>query len=118
MITSTLKYDVIKALEKYDDAMLCLKEYSKDEEKEIFRIGTGKTASINKMGITFAEANKEGYATATMLFPENVKDKKLFIKDNYGKTLLLLNDLENQASCAYNAIQNAYAELDSIIKEI
>jgi hypothetical protein len=118
MVVSKLKLETIKNLEKYENDALCLKECSNDGEKEIFRIGTGKTASISKFGITFAEANKDGLATATMLFPADVKDKKQFIKDNYGKVLFLLNDVEYSANHAYKHIQEVFAELDNIIEEI
>lgn len=118
MIVSKLKLETIKSLEKYDNNALCLKDYSNDEEKEVFRISTGKTASISKFGITFAEENKEGFATATMLFPANTTNKKQFIKDNYGKVLFLLNDVEYSAIRAYDRTQKAFAELDSIIEEI
>ena len=118
MVVSKLKLETIKTLEKYESNALCLKDYSNDEEKEIFRISTGKTASISKFGITFAEENKEGFATATMLFPAGVTNKKQFIKDNYGKTLFLLNDVECSADHAYMHIQKAFAELDNIIEEI
>ena len=118
MVVSKLKLKTIKTLEKYKSNALCLKDYSNDEEKEIFRIGTGKTASISKFGITFAEENKEGFATATMLFPAGIKDKKQFIKDNYGKVLFLLNDVECSANHAYTHIQRAFTELDNIIEEI
>ena len=118
MVVSKLKLKTIKNLEKYENNALCLKDYSNDEEKEIFRIATGKTASISKCGIVFAEENKEGFATATMLFPADVKNKKQFIKDNYGKVLFLLNDVECSANHAYMHIQKAFAELDNIIEEI
>lgn len=118
MVVSKLKLETIKNLEKYENNALCLKDYSNDEEKEIFRISTGKTASISKFGITFAEENKEGLATATMLFPTNITNKRQFIKDNYGKVLLLLNDVEYSANHTYDNIQKAFAELDNIITEI
>ena len=117
-VTSNLKFETIQKLEKYDDQALCLKELSNDEEKELFRISTGKIASISKYGITFAEANKAGYATATMLFPESVKDKKEYIKDNFANTLFMLNEVEHSAERACLYLEKAFAELDEIIEEI
>ena len=37
MIVSKLKLKIIKNLEKYESNALCLKDYSNDEEKEIFK---------------------------------------------------------------------------------
>ena len=118
VLTSTLMLETLKMLEKRDNKALCLTEHCKDEEKEIFRISTGKIASISKYGITFAEANKAGYATATVLFPEKVKDKKQFIKENFANTIFMLNELENRAKNACKNLERAYAELDKLIEEI
>lgn len=118
VLTSKLKFETIQKMEKYNKDALCLIEAKKDEEKEIFRISTGKLGSISKYGIVFAEANKEGYATATTLFPENVTDKKAYIKDNFGTALFMLDDLEESVKTSCAELEAAYAELDKIIEEV
>lgn len=118
IIISSLNFETLKKIEKLHSNILCLKEYSKDEEKEIFRIGTGKTASISQYGITFTNANKEGKAIATMLFPAKVKDKREFIKENYAKALFMLEDLEDSIKNACRSIDKAYEKIDQLIKEI
>lgn len=118
VVTSKLPFEIIKKLEKYASNTLCLKERDHDEEKEYFRIATGKVSSISKYGITFNEANKDGFAIATALFPEKISNKKRFIKDEFGKTLYMLQDVEQNATHAYAHFEKAYAELDSIIEEI
>ena len=118
VLTSKLKFATIQKMEKYNPDALCLVEVKNDEENEIFRIGTGKSSSIGKYGITFMEANKEGFATATILFPENVSDKKEYIKDNFATALFMLSDLEDAVNTACAELEAAYAKLDKEIEEV
>lgn len=118
VLTSKLKFATIQKMEKYNRDALCLVEVKNDEENEIFRIGTGKTSSIGKFGITFMEADKAGNATATVLFPEGTTDKKAYIKDNFATVLFMLNDLEDSVNTACAALEAAYAKLDEEIEEV
>ena len=118
VLTSKLKFATIQKMEKYNPDALCLVEVKNDEENEIFRIGTGKSSSIGKYGITFMEANREGFATATILFPENVSDKKEYIKDNFATALFMLSDLEDAVNTACAELEAAYAKLDKEIEEV
>ena len=118
VLTSTLKFDTIKKMEKYNKKALCLVEVKKDEEIEIFRIGTGKIASLSQYGVTFNEANKDGFAIATIMLPEETKDKKAFIKDNYASALFMLKDLEAAVATDSARLDAAYAELDNYIEEV
>ena len=117
ILTSKLKFSTIQKMEKYNADALCLIEKDGDEEVEVFRINTGKLSSISKYGIIFAETNKDGYAVATILFPEGVENKREYIKDNYGTTLLMLNDLEDSVTTSCAALESAYAKLDAEIEE-
>ena len=105
-------------MEKYNPNALVLVEVKHDEEYEVFRIGTGKLSSIGKYGITFAEANKDGFATATVLFPENVTDKKAYIKDNFATVLFMLKDVEDAVATACAALEADFAKLDEEIEEV
>ncbi len=118
IITSKVKFDTIKKLEKYNNDALVLCEQDNDEIKEVFRISTGNSSSISKYGVTFMEADKNGYAVATILFPENVKDKKEYVKDNFGTALFMLEDLEATVETACAELEAAYAKLDEQIEEI
>lgn len=118
ILTSTLKFATIQKMEKYNNNALCLVELNKDEEVEVFRINTGKFSGVSKYGITFAEVNKDGYAVATILFPEGVTDKKAYIKDNFGTTLFMLADLEAAVETACAELEAAYAQLDDDIEEV
>ena len=117
VLTSTLKFETIQKMEKYNRDALCLSTFKNDEEIEIFRIGTGKTSSINKYGITFMEANKNGLATATVLLPEGVTNKREYIKDNFATALFMLSDVEKIVNTACAELEAAYAELDKVIEE-
>lgn len=118
VLTSTLKFATIQKMEKYNNNALCLVEINGEEEKEVFRISTGKFSGISKYGMTFAEANKDGYAVATILFPENVTDKKAYIKDNFGTALFMLADLEAAVETSCAELEAAYAKLDDDIEEV
>ncbi len=117
VLTSKLKFATIQKMEKYNKDALCLVEVKNDEENEIFRIGTGKTSAIGKYGITFMEASKEGNATATVLFPEGVTNKREYVKDNFANVLFMLNDLEDVVNTVCAELEAAYAKLDDDIEE-
>lgn len=118
VLTSKLKFDTIQKMEKYNRNALCLVEVKNDEENEIFRISTGKLGSISKFGVVFTEANKDGFATATVLLPEGVTNKKEWIKDNYATTLFMLADLEDAVETACAELEAAYAKIDTYIEEV
>ena len=118
IITSSLKLDSIKHIEKYDPRALAMHTYSRDEEIEIFRVSTAATASVGKFGIAFSEADKNGFATATILFPEGVTDKKAFIRDNFTTALLMLCDVEQQVQASCDRLNNTFKMLDEAIEEV
>ena len=118
VLTSKLKFATIQKMEKYNRDALCLVEVKNDEENEIFRIGTGKVSAIGKYGVTFMEADKDGFATATVLFPEGTTNKREFIKDNFATALFMLNDLEDAVNTACAELEAAYEALDKDIEEV
>lgn len=120
VLTSDLKLDTIKKMEKYNPSALALYEEDKSGDKcEVFKIGSGSVSSVSKYGITFAETNKTGLAVATVLLPETVPNdaKKQFVKDVFGNTIFLLQDLEAAVKTSCEELDAAYAELDKIIVE-
>lgn len=117
VLTSKLKLATIQKMEKYNPKALGLYEINKDEEVEVFKIMSGKLSSINKFGIVFAEANKDGYAVATTLFPADIKDKKEFIKDNFATVLFMLEDLEAAIETSCAELEAAFSKLDEDIEE-
>ena len=117
VLTSELPFDWIQKLEKLNPNALCITEQRGDETIEVFRIGTGKAGAVSKYGITFAAQNKNGYATVTTLIPDNVVNKREFIKDAYAATLIMLKNLEACDKVSYAQINDLYKELDKDIEE-
>lgn len=118
VLTSKLKLDTIKKLEKYVPDALVLVSTEDNEEREIFRVATGKTSSISKYGISFATADKDGFATITTNIPEDVTDKKVYVKDNFATILLMLKDIEAVAETTLAEFEADYAKLDEEIEEV
>lgn len=120
VLTSELKLDTIKKMEKYNpDALVIFNETKDGDREEVFKIGSGAVSGISRFGITFAETNKAGLAVATILLPETVAvgDKKQFVKENFANALFFLQDLEAAVKTSCEALDAAYAELDKIIVE-
>lgn len=118
VLTSKLKLDTIKKLEKYIPNALVLVSTEDNEEREIFRVATGKTGSISKYGVSFATADKDGFATITTNIPEDVTDKKVYVKDNFATILLMLKDIEAVAETTLAEFEADYAKLDEEIEEV
>lgn len=117
VITSKLKFDSIKKMEKLSYDSLCLVEADNEGSlNEVFRIGTGRVANVGPFGITFNEANEKGYAIATATFPADVTDKKAFIKENLAKALFMLAELEEHIEEDIKELDKQYAELDKDIE--
>lgn len=94
VFTSKLKLDAIKKLEKYNRKALSLFEMDGEEKVENFRLASGNAHNVSKYGITFGEANADGFATATIVVPTGIADKKQYVLDTYGETISNLKDLE------------------------
>lgn len=115
VVTSALKYEEIKTLEKYRGKALVLMggEEGKDE---VFRIGTakpGKAGSINKYGATFNAANGEGFATLTMsdLGHPGSEDVKEWLADLIGEAIINLNALEETIPAALQQVADQKAKV-------
>ena len=118
VLTSKIKFDTIKKLEKYVPNALVLVSTNEEEQKEVFRIATGKTGSISKYGIVFATANKDGFATITTNIPEEITEKKEYVKDNYALILAMLKDIEAVAETNLAEFEADYEKLDEEIEEV
>ncbi len=116
IITSTMKLDDIKTVEKYRPKALVL--MGGDDGKEpIFKVGTGCTGSVNKYGITFADATRGengGFATLT-LTEEFCGDPADFVAEKYGVAIANLKALEATLGGAIEGIASEkQAVMDSI----
>lgn len=116
ILTSNLKTDDIKKLNKYAEKTLCL--IDPETKDEIFRITTGSTGSVNKYGITFSETNAEGNAQITIMLPDNITNKKEYVKETYFDIMNKLTQLENNAIKANKNINTILETFANTIEEV
>lgn len=115
VLTSKLKLNEIKTIEKYIPKALTIKEYSGDEEIEIFKLATGKVADISNYGIVFNSANKDGFAQITTLIPTEVENKLEYAKDKLFPIIHKLRFVETNVE---EILKELNKELNDLEKEI
>ena len=106
VITSSMKLDDLKTIEKYRPESLILKGGA-DNKEPIFAITTkGRYGNINSNGATFASESRDGekLATITMCVDEFEGDIKEFIADNLGLAKSRLDALEETLPEVLSAI--------------
>lgn len=119
VLTSKLSLDTIKKMERLDNNALCLvEEDAEGFTQEIFRIQSGKLASVSKFGIVFAEADADGNAIVTQLLPDGIADKKTYVKENLASIIFMLDALEAVVNTRSAELEAAYAQLDKDIEEV
>lgn len=95
IITSELKLEDIKLIEKHCAEALTLKD---ENGNEYFRVGTcDGTGSIGKYGVEFGAKNQEGYATLTFVHDYTEGDIKEQIADAIGSEVMNLSKVEVKA---------------------
>ena len=99
ILTSELKLDDIKLVEKTAPHALSLYGEEDGREVALFTIGTSKTAGfpgcVTKAGITFSKASRDGgYAQITFSIPEGDGDPKELVAEKIGVALMNLNKIE------------------------
>lgn len=99
VLTSAIKLEDLKLIEKYKPEALTLTVRDDDNHKvPVFRAATTKNAygSVNKNGVCFAQqADANGFAIVTMAMDfKNVADPKDELEDAFGSALARLNELE------------------------
>ena len=116
-VTSGLKMDQIKKMEKYNSASLTLTEKIENKVEPIFSLRTGEKASANQYGITLTTIDADGSASATIAIPQNMekKAKQAYVKDTFGVMLNNLIKLEEQVVAKSAEFDKMYAELDKSI---
>lgn len=100
VITSAIKAEDLKTIEKYNPTALVLREKDEDSGKltPVFKVATGNTASASAFGICFDGATRDaaGLATATFAFAgsQDAAEATAEIADKYGATIAKLNKVE------------------------
>ena len=98
VITSTVKLEDIRTIEKYNKDALILKEDNEGKKVPVFGVATGTKGEINQNGATFSDAtrdaNKFAQITLCTCLEEITGDVKDWAADKFGKALTRLNQLE------------------------
>lgn len=112
VITAGFKLQTVKNLLKYDGSK-ALTLFDEETKEPYFQVGIGCDNSVSKYGITFTNANKEGFAECTCYFPKagmTEEQKKDYLKDNLALVINNINAVQEQVD--FNA-----AALDKLIQE-
>lgn len=115
VLTSKLKLDEIKTIEKYIPKALTIQECTGDEEFEIFRLASGKVENISKYGIIFNNTNKDGFAQITTLIPTEVENKLEYTKDKLFPIIHKLRFVETNVE---EVLKQLNKELNDLEEEI
>lgn len=120
IFTSTMKLEDIKTVEKYQPKALILLG-GEDGKEPVFRVATGECGSINKYGVTFANATRGeegGYATLTVT-EDFEGDPAEYVAEKYGCAIASLNALEQTLDGALQDIlqkRQAVAEAITVLQ--
>lgn len=115
-LTSSIKMETIKKLQKFSPASLQLKDA--DKKNVIYAIGTGKDAAINAHGVTFNGENADGFAQATIAIPTDTANKAAFVKENYGLAMLGLVDMEAHVATELESLEGKFTTVSESIEVV
>ena len=117
VIVSAVKLEDWKLAEKYAPEKLTVRD--KDGEP-VFRVMTsGGTGSVNHYGVVWGNySTEEGNATVTVLFDEEVVNKKEAIMDIAGSAILALTDMENEMPGILEGIREKTERMGTYIDEV
>ena len=116
ILTSAIKLEDIKLIEKTNPRALSLYGEEDGHEVALFSIGTSKTAGfpgcVTKSGITFSKASRDGgFAQMTFKVPEGEGDLKELVAEMIGVPLMNLNKIEAYLPDVLEDIGAAKAEM-------
>lgn len=98
VVTSAIKLEDIRTIEKYNRDALILKEDVEGKKVPVFGVATGSTSEINQNGATFADATRDDdkFAQITLCTCAAgiTGDVKEWAADKFGKAITRLNRLE------------------------
>lgn len=110
IITSALKLEDIELLAKYRPKALTL--YGGEDGKEpLFKVVSGEgTGYINANGAVFSRASGDGSGLACITMfapelPEDAEEAKVFVEEQLGGAILLLNKLEASVPAIVGEVQ-------------
>ena len=108
VITSAMKLEDIRTIEKYNKDALILKEDVEGKKVPVFGVATGSTGEINQNGATFADATRDDdkFAQITLCTCAAgiTGDVKEWAADKFGKAITRLNQLEETIPAVLDGI--------------
>ena len=118
VVTSTLKLEEYKTIEKYRPKALTLMG-GEDGKEPVFHVSTSGSGDINQYGASFVSAthDENGYATITLtgVCKGAHGDIKEWVADNLGAAIINLNKLEAQLPAVLDEINREKADVMSNI---
>lgn len=119
VITSTMKLEDIKKIEKSTRRDVLTLKGGEDGKTPIFTVGTTGcgAGNINAYGVEFACASRDNnaFAQITLDIPASVEDAKEYIVDKYGVALTNLAKVEAAVPAVLSVINE---EHDALIESI
>lgn len=117
VLTSSLRYEDIKLVEKHRPEALTVYGTGDDGKEPIFMLRAGEKDTINEFGISFSgETHEEKLASLTAFFPfiegEDIRET---VADMFGKALKHLEQLEASLPAIIEEIKSERAEIMSNI---
>ena len=119
VVTSTLKLEEYKTIEKYRPNALTLMG-GEDGKEPVFHVSVSGSGVINQDGASFVSAThgEYGYATITMCACTESHDIKEWAADKLGAAIINLNKLEAQLPAVLDEINREKAEVMSNISVV
>ena len=119
VVTSTLKLEEYKTIEKYRPNALTLMG-GEDGKEPVFHVSVSGSGDINQYGASFVSAthDENGYATITMCACTESRDLKEWVADKLGAAIINLNKLEAQLPAVLDEINREKAEVMSNISVV
>ena len=115
VVTSTLKLEDIKTVEKYRPKALSVYG-GEDGKEELFAVKAGGHECFTKYGICFADETRDDkLATITLTTDYEGNDVEAFIADTFGASIIYLNKIEETLPAVLEEIA---AERASVMSNI
>ncbi len=117
VVVSGTKLEDWKLVEKYAPEAL---QIVSEEGEPLFRIETASgTGSMNRYGVAWgAHTGEDGSATVTILFDDDVEDKKEAVLDVIGTALLDLQEVEERLPEVIEEIHGNIQKMESYITQV
>lgn len=116
VLVSAVKLEDWKRVEKYAPEVLTV---TNEEGEPVFRVMTATgTGSMNHYGITWGVyTSEEGYATVTVIFDDEIENKKEAITDILGSGFRELVRMEQKIPELLEEIRQKEQEIESCITQ-